>query len=557
MNNSTINKIHFIKYKRYENQDVEFKPGVTAIAGTNGTCKSSLLHIISNSYKECKNDILNAENKDALKIITSLLTSTNPKLESLNRGDREFNDPAPGTKTYYEVYYNDGTITPFRKHNSKLNYRFRMIPYYRRGTHESLKEALISYLGINRLLPFSEFGEDDALSLVKKHLPEQYKQEIAKLYNHLSGHDLSVQSMNSQNMGSIKKRLEFSTSKQGIDSNTISAGEDNLLIILTNLVCLHYFSDSLPEDRKLIPIYMLIDELDATLHPAYQTKLVNIFNDYFQNYKINIIFTTHSISLLEYMANNKMNIIYIKDEITSLTVDTAPDKYKIKQYLESSTPRAIYQNRYIPIYSEDDEARVFIDVLFNYKKNIDTEFLRVLPYFYMPNIKCGCDILRRLFTDKILRESNKSICILDGDSKKEDDLQYSIMNLPGEVSPETLAFEYALSLYENNYSFVNDFWSEAEDVSGITKQVFHLNIKREIEDFFKLEGKKGEKREKAKKLFNKDEEYHSFFSLVLKTWILDPANTEQVNHFFDDLQKLFFKNCDYHSISRNMWPNNR
>ena len=42
MNDSTINKIHFNKYKRYDNQDVEFKPGVTAIAGTNGTCKSSL-----------------------------------------------------------------------------------------------------------------------------------------------------------------------------------------------------------------------------------------------------------------------------------------------------------------------------------------------------------------------------------------------------------------------------------------------------------------------------------------------------------------------------------
>ena len=81
-----------------------------------------------------------------------------------------------------------------------------MIPNYKRGTHESLKEALISYLGINRLLPFSEFAEDDALSLVKKQLPEQYKQEIAELYNRLSGLDLTVKSMNSQKMGSIKKR---------------------------------------------------------------------------------------------------------------------------------------------------------------------------------------------------------------------------------------------------------------------------------------------------------------------------------------------------------------
>ncbi|WP_221018889.1 AAA family ATPase, partial [Klebsiella pneumoniae] len=45
-------KIH--KYRKLENISFNFENGINIISGTNGTCKTSLLHIISNSFKAPK-----------------------------------------------------------------------------------------------------------------------------------------------------------------------------------------------------------------------------------------------------------------------------------------------------------------------------------------------------------------------------------------------------------------------------------------------------------------------------------------------------------------------
>ena len=41
-----IKRIHVVKYRKLENMDLEFSKGINVISGTNGTCKTSLLHIV-------------------------------------------------------------------------------------------------------------------------------------------------------------------------------------------------------------------------------------------------------------------------------------------------------------------------------------------------------------------------------------------------------------------------------------------------------------------------------------------------------------------------------
>ena len=60
---------------------------------------------------------------------------------------------------------------------------------------------------------------------------------------------------------------------------------------------------------------LLIDEMDATLHPAYQIKLLNLFREMSELYKIQIVFTTHGLSLLEEMLQRKDNVIYLLDNL--------------------------------------------------------------------------------------------------------------------------------------------------------------------------------------------------------------------------------------------------
>lgn len=121
-----------------------------------------------------------------------------------------------------------------------------------------------------------------------------------------------------------KTRADFDSDKTGIDSNTISAGEDHLFIIISAIVSLKYYFESIDSSNDVESI-MLIDEFDATLHPSLQFKLLDIFREYSNGYKIQIIFTTHSLSSVEYALKKKDNVIYLIDNITSVVGMDSPD----------------------------------------------------------------------------------------------------------------------------------------------------------------------------------------------------------------------------------------
>lgn len=46
-----IKKIYFRKYRKLIDMDISFNNDINVISGTNGTCKSSILHTISNSFQ--------------------------------------------------------------------------------------------------------------------------------------------------------------------------------------------------------------------------------------------------------------------------------------------------------------------------------------------------------------------------------------------------------------------------------------------------------------------------------------------------------------------------
>lgn len=108
---------------------------------------------------------------------------TNPKVESLTRGDQKYNDPAHGVSgILFTVDYFDRDPLGFRRHNSLLNSRYAVKPMYQRGTGDTLPYCPVIYLGLSRLVPFGEYQNDDAVSNIKKNLPDEYQQEISDIY---------------------------------------------------------------------------------------------------------------------------------------------------------------------------------------------------------------------------------------------------------------------------------------------------------------------------------------------------------------------------------------
>ncbi|MBQ3524440.1 MAG: AAA family ATPase [Clostridia bacterium] len=547
-----IKNINIIQYRKLKNLTLNFTQKINAISGTNGTCKTSLLHILGNSLQAPTNKCDWIKDSKCLPVIKAVNNVTNPKVESLTRGDQTYNDPAHGVKgPLFSIDYYGAESLSFRRHNSSLMTRYAVKPKYQPGTKDSLPCCPVIYLGLSRLVPFGEFQNDEALSNIKKKLPQSYQEEIAKLYKKFTNYDISFNA--TKQMGDIKVRNEFSSNVEGIDSNTISAGEDNLSIILTALVSLEYYYDSI-ESSKDIESVLLIDEMDATLHPAFQIKLLNLFREMSEKYKIQVVFTTHSMSLLEEMLTKNDNVIYLLDNISSVAKMEEPDIYKIKMHLQSITHENIYEDKVIPVFTEDDEARFLLGILFSYYNEKHDEFKNASRFFHLVLTNIGAENLSGIFTDsKLLRTTMRSICILDGDHGS--DISNCITALPGKKSPEKLLIDYAEQLFNDD----DTFWIERTIVDKGYSKTYYINeIKNKVTDFEEeletckknTKSTKGKTREFYKELFTNN---RTFFELLFKHWIHNPANQLEIDRFYKELHTLFLKVSHYHEINPKEW----
>ena len=546
-----IKKIHIKKYRKLENIDFEFSKDINIISGTNGTCKTSLLYIISNSFKEIQKSNENIKDINIPTIISQINKLTNPKIESLTRGDDEYNDPAPNIKgTLFNVEYYDGYKLDYRRHNHKIATRFAIKPPYKKGDSQKLPSIPIIYLGLFRLYSFGEFNNDDGIKKLKKKLPDEYIKILIELYKEFTNMQVNYECQTSMN--EIKSRAEFKTNIQGIDSNTISAGEDNLYIILTALVSLRYYYENLKETKKEIESILLVDELDATLHPEFQIKLLELFRIYSKEYKIQITFTTHSITLLEYAIKKKINIFYLLDNIENVVLEKNINRYKLEMFLKNITKKELENGRKISIFTEDSEARFFLEKLMKYFSKYE-EFNKVKDIFYIPEINISCTELVKLFSDKVIESMESSICILDGDCSVNESLKNKIkrenhlMCFPGDLPLEELLFKYSEELFEDRST---KFWgNQILKDEGITKRNYQTTIQREIRNR-DIENEAKKIRNQNKEIFKK---YYKFFDLLLDEWINDIKNEEFIYKSYKELNLIFKKLASFYKINANDW----
>ena len=517
-------KLEFIKYRKFENITFEFNKNINIIAGVNGTCKSSLLYVISNSFKKIDKNFEYLKDKQFITITNKITKEINPKLEKLVKNSKYYNDPAKNTKgILYNIISNNKL--GFRKHNSKKANRYAVKPYYKIKNKESLEYKFIIYLGLSRLLPYGEYYDDSLISKINVDLPKKYKNSIKELYKEFTNFDIDYQY--NEVVSNIKNRGDFYTNIEGIDSNTISAGEDNLFIVLQSLVSFEYYYDSLNKDyidkEEFVSIF-LIDELDATLHPNYQNKLLDKLEEYSKKYKIKVIFTTHSLSLIEYSLDKKeqINIIYLRDKNNKVDKLDNSNIYKMKQHLLSIGRKKMFENVRINIFTEDEEARIFLNILFDFfEKKYGDSFSYIRDKFFLLEMSIGSSNLAKLFNkENFQNEHYLGICILDGDQENDikDKRGNCILCLPGGKSPEKLFFEY-IEVIINNYESYSTKCNISQEYSkDDLKEIFnsYKNIQLKVEEKSKNNSSKGVEREELKKHLtfqDKNSETHQFFQI--------------------------------------------
>ncbi|MCE3040499.1 AAA family ATPase [Helicobacter anatolicus] len=560
-----IKKMYIHHYRKLRDIEINFSREVNIISGVNGACKSSILYLVCNAFQD-----ITKKSSPSFTIISKSNEKWNPKIENLTKGDKQYNDPAIGTEgSLLEIeYYGQDTSLPFRRHNGKgilEKDRYRLIPTYPRGSGMSLPMKPRIYLGTSRLSTFSEFNSSPHLfeyidelenkltdegsikllhkikeeisnsKITKQKLPERYLLKLQEIYKSVTRHFIEISDFTNISMPYIKKRVDFKTQKEGIDSNTISSGEDNLMIILYALVSLSYYYETTSlEDKSSI---LLIDELDATLHPNVQRKILNIFREYSQRYQIQIIATTHSLSLLESAYKKKDNIIYLREiggeKIALLTQEQANPSIIASQLLAQDRSE-IYRNKYIACFVEDEEAKCLLDLVFQYyliNKEAYTSFAKFKRFFLPIVAKLGCGQLRDMTTKM---SSWAVFAILDQDEKK--DLSNRIITLPGsKMSPEKMIHRYyAEELRLNSES---NFWKEMLDVS----------IEKLDDVFSELENLLAQCQENDKKKIRDVYKQHfqdnkDIYEILFRSWMHE--HPDEMRSFYNDLSIMFNKVAD-------------
>lgn len=563
-NESMITNLNIIHYRKLKNLSLAFKPGINLISGTNGTCKSSILHIIGNAFQRFKRTS-DGVDYSSLSVINAINKYTNPKVENLTKGDKTYNDPAKGTEGELFNIQLDNETYAFRRHNSQdeledgeFKNRFRLILKYSRGEKQSLPFGMVIYLGLSRIVPVGEL--EDYTEEIKKNLPEKYQDELISLYQKMT--DISITEPCIENSNEIKHRISFKSEIDGIDSDTISAGEDNIMIILTALVSLKYHFESC-SNEEYKESYLLIDEFDATLHPSLQFKLLTKIKEYSEKYNIQVFSTTHSLYLLESAFKKDLNVIYLKKGVNnSITIMSKPDIYQIRMHLNNETLQSLYENRKIPIFTEDNEARIFSEYIFNYFSQQDSNFARVMSRFHFSTMTAGADNLKSMFYDKELTSTTlKAICFLDGD-KNIKDLTHRIISLPGKDNPEQVVFKHLKYLLENDEG--NRFWdNETISRHGFTpdwvKEHVLPTLNLLIRENFDESMHTKPLRELQKAFFNggnqstTKEDIKQLFQFVMKDWVIQNWGSSAFVQFRKDLQIMFNQVAVFHHINPEDW----
>lgn len=468
--------------------DKTFKLGkyVTMFAGWNGTGKSTVLALMANSTElkieqglTYTGKQFRAEFNEILKGSEEFDCAEQDLLEVVYKGNGK-----ERTKTFRTTWQN-------RKNGSK---RYRVIPKEKiRGkkVNEAKFEFPVIYLGLSRLYPIGEFDDKSVftkdLSFKKYEDDEQwFKEQHIKILS--SNKEVKIKEVSNLDIKSTnKEKIGVNTDKY--DWKTNSSGQDNLGQILLSILSFKKIKREMGDNYK--GGLLIIDELEASLHPKAQEKLLELLISESRSNNIQVLFTTHSLTLIKKFCernkkeNQNLKHYYFTNENYELKVYEDYDYQSIKDDLLVYPKTKTNTSQKIVVYTEDEESRWFL-------KKIIGQNTEKLEY---RNVTIGCNSLIDLMNAEPAFEDY--LVVFDGDLNKESERKIEkckdnftkLPTYPGELcSPEKLLHKFIYSKKSEQY-----FKKEVEKCKEI-------KIKREVFDERDLESGLKE-REQYKKWF--------------------------------------------------------
>lgn len=489
-----INKITVHDYRAFQKEfNMKLSKNVTVIAGLNGVGKSTLLAILTNvgelkKYKalngkffrgEFSDVIMYDKNNDTVGDKAKIYFSDLPSSPSNFNVVKELAFRASIQKRIIKIpkYVKiKGHNTYEKKVTKKEIARYRLIPKKSKNRNNERKVTWPSfYMGLSRLTPI---GEND--SAIPKKIPNEISAKI--ITNHKSilseKEDFKNASIANFDIGTKFPKANITAQSYGFASN--SNGQDNTGQILETVYSFENLKKEM-EDKgdEYIGGILAIDELDATLHPAAQKKIFDWLLKKSEELNLQIVFTTHSITLLEHASklqadnNNrdKIKINYLHsfaDNPGKVIVKENPNpnyyKYDLQQTY-SNIPNHLPE---VFVLSEDSITRWFAKSLIKFANNIELFQMNWL------NVNISWSHLLNLYDSSPSSFSNFLILLdpdLNFDDEHDSDLKLymkehftafqvnssksNVFVLPGHKSIENMMWDY-LHSFSSTASIFDD-----------------------------------------------------------------------------------------------------
>lgn len=498
-----IEKVIISQFRGFREQEFELGSQLTAIAGQNGTQKSTLLGMITQTFSISKDNPMYGEKPLCGGSYRSAFSEK-------FRLSPTFDKPKEHEWT---LFFDSGQQFEIESIARTGDPNVRFWRKGSRGKGDGYIQFPTIFLSLKRLVPLAEESvvkTDDTL------LTSAEVARFKELHNRILISNTEITSMTGIS-STNKQSMGVSTALY--DWNQNSMGQDNLAKIILALFSFKRLKDKYLSYQGGI---LAIDELDATMYPASQVELLKVLRKYASDLNLQIIFTTHSISLLKAVdelckevkqrseTSNQIRMIYLKrsDENVLIKRDVDFNGIVLDLNVTAIAPRR--NKNKITVYVEDKETELFVKAILKTRSNCLKFVNATLP----------CSMLIEMVSKAVPAFCYPySIIFLDGDVRKHKaDMRklanaQNVLLLPGNESPERL-----LARFLFNISDSDALWGSLS--LGYTKQVCFREIS--YEQIFAL-GEQG--RQNAKRWFN----------LQLRHW--GKGGVKVLNPFFSKIQQ--------------------
>lgn len=355
-------------------KEVSFELGrkITVISGQNGVGKSNLLSLIASGSGLSKKSVL----------------GSNFQPEFYDFFNVDGNEDFENYKLYLTYIKNDGTTALTKrlsfKDDTKTERGIRIIP---RTTNIKMENCTLKqaenkakieydvggaarvriptiYLSLSRLYPLGERKDTVKITEIrKKNLFYQKKadEKYKAWYNAVIPNSIKSEATLSKVEKSACSRASLHMDINNTPTLSQSIGQDNLGNIISALVDIYILS----LDDEYNGALLCVDEIDVSLHPDTQIRLLDLFVQLSEELNIQFVLSTHSLTILketlkkEKKDSTNFKVVYLKNPSAPYVTDR-----KTYELLKSDMfGNLSFQRPKVKIYFEDEIGKSLFELL--------------------------------------------------------------------------------------------------------------------------------------------------------------------------------------------------